>query len=58
MDTWLDFYNGERPHSGRYCYGKTPLQTFAEAKHLAAEKMLDQLHRTNSLQDLTTAAVR
>jgi hypothetical protein len=36
------YYNEERPHSGRYCYGKTPLQTFREAKHLAEEKMLDR----------------
>jgi transposase InsO family protein len=21
VDAWLAFYNGERPHSGRYCYG-------------------------------------
>lgn len=36
VDAWLAFYNGERPHSGRYCYGKTPLQTFQESKYLAA----------------------
>ncbi len=24
IDKWLAFYNRERPHSGRYCYGKTP----------------------------------
>jgi transposase InsO family protein len=58
VDAWLAFYNGERPHSGRYCYGKTPLQTFEEAKHLASEKMLDQLHSTNNLQNITAAAVR
>src|SRR3954447_12318731 len=42
VDEWLRYYNQERPHSGRYCYGKTPLQTFREAKHLADEKMLDR----------------
>ena len=42
MDEWLGYYNQERPHSGRYCYGKTPMQTFREAKHLADEKMLDR----------------
>ena len=39
----LDYYNNERPHSGRYCYGKTPMQTFISSKPLAAEKMLDLL---------------
>jgi transposase InsO family protein len=42
VDEWLRYYNEERPHSGRYCYGKTPMQTFRESKHLADEKMLDR----------------
>ena len=40
VDDWIRGYNEERPHSGRYCYGKTPMQTFADSKHLAQEKML------------------
>ena len=24
LDAWLESYNREPPHSGRYCYGKTP----------------------------------
>lgn len=28
LDIWLEHYNNERPHSGKYCYGKTPMQTF------------------------------
>lgn len=43
---WIEEYNNERPHSGRYCYGKTPMATFRESKHLAQEKMLDEMHRT------------
>ena len=39
-DEWVKGYNEERPHSGRYCYGKTPWQTFQESKKMAAEKML------------------
>jgi hypothetical protein len=27
-------------HQGRWCYGKTPLQTFADNAPLACEKML------------------
>jgi transposase InsO family protein len=38
VDEWLLVYNRERPHSGRYCYGKTPLQTFRDSKHLADQK--------------------
>ena len=35
---WLQQYNQLRPHSGRYCYGKTPMQTFSDSKHIAIEK--------------------
>ena len=38
---WLKEYNELRPHSGKFCYGKTPRQTFIESKPLAQEKMLD-----------------
>ena len=38
VDKWLKQYNELRPHSGRYCYGKTPMQTFLDSKHVAQEK--------------------
>ena len=38
-----EFYN-ERVHSGRYCYGKTPMQTFLDSKQLAEEKRLEKLY--------------
>ena len=37
-DLWIKYYNEERPHSGRYCYGKTPMQTFLDSKKIAIEK--------------------
>ena len=37
-------YNENRPHSGKYCYGKTPMQTFLQSKCLADEKNLDKLN--------------
>lgn len=43
VDKWLQSYNEERPHSGRYCFGKTPKQTFDDSKKLVEQKMLDQL---------------
>ena len=43
LDTWMIYYNNERPHSGRYCYGKTPMQTFKESLTLAKQKMLSDL---------------
>lgn len=43
LDEWIDFYNLNRPHSGRYCYGKTPMETFNESIILARQKMIGQL---------------
>ena len=41
LDAWLVTYNEQRPHSGRYCYGKTPLATWKDAIPLAHAKRLD-----------------
>src|SRR4051794_26658710 len=43
IDQWLQFYNTERAHSGRYCYGKTPMQTFRDSKELAQTKDVNNL---------------
>ena len=43
LDQWMAYYNAERPHSGKYCDGRTPDQTFSDTKHLADEKMIDTL---------------
>jgi transposase InsO family protein len=40
LDAWVADYNERRPHQGRWCYGKTPLQTFVDTVPLAKEKML------------------
>ena len=31
---WVQSYNEERPHQGRWCFGKTPMQTFLDATPL------------------------
>ncbi|TMI86198.1 MAG: IS481 family transposase [Bacteroidetes bacterium] len=43
LDEWMQYYNNERPHSGRYCFGKTPIQTFNDSIALAREKKLDDV---------------
>ena len=30
LDEWLRQYNEVRTHQGRWCYGKTPMQTFLD----------------------------
>ena len=43
LDRWMQYYNQERTHTGKYCFGKTPLQTFIESIPLAKAKMLETL---------------
>jgi transposase InsO family protein len=40
LDEWIHWYNHERTHEGKYCFGKTPWQTFMESKYLAFEKQI------------------
>ena len=49
LDAWLIKYNQQRPHSGRYCYGKTPMETFNDSLAIAKEKMLNSKHDKSSL---------
>ena len=54
IDAWIDEYNRNRPHSGKYCFGKTPMQTFQESKRLAREKQLEQIYRTAPASEVGT----
>ena len=53
VDHWIAKYNEQRPHSGKHCYGKTPMQTFREAKHLAVEKTIPVAEISESANNLT-----
>ena len=35
LDAWVLDYNEQRTHSGKHCFGKTPMQTFLDSKHIA-----------------------
>ena len=57
LDEWMREYNEERPHSGKYCYGKTPMQTFIDAKKIALEKQYGyDLEESDSQTYLTETA--
>jgi hypothetical protein len=56
VDHWIAKNNETRPHSGKFCYGKTPMQTFREAKHLATEKTIPVVESSDSANNLTRAA--
>lgn len=53
LDEWMRYYNYERTHSGRYCYGKTPSATFDQSIHLAKEKMIGSRSNDFALQSVS-----
>jgi transposase InsO family protein len=50
LDLWMNDYNVNRTHSGKFCFGKTPLQTLEESVHLAKEYYLENLVETSMKQ--------
>lgn len=46
LDQWMQQYNQQRPHSGKHCYGKTPMQTFEDAIPIAKQKMVNSTGQT------------
>ena len=38
LDAWVTTYNELRTHQGRWCFGKTPMQTLLDSAGLAREK--------------------
>jgi transposase InsO family protein len=44
LDKWILLYNSERTHQGKMCCGRTPMQTFIDAKPLWIEKV-EQLNQ-------------
>lgn len=48
VDSWLLEYNEQRPHTGKYCFGKTPMETFIDSVALAKDKMLNSKLQTEA----------
>lgn len=42
LDQWIEIYNKERTNQGKFCFGKTPFQTFLDSISLAKEKIIQQ----------------
>jgi len=38
LDQWIEYYNNERTHQGKMCYGRTPMETLEDGKRLWEEK--------------------
>jgi hypothetical protein len=48
VDSWLQHYNHERPHSRKYCLDKTPMQTFNEGKRIAIDRSNQLAYHKNA----------
>lgn len=46
LDIWIKQFNEQRTHTGKYCFGKTPMQTFQNALPLAKEKQLNNIKQS------------
>ena len=44
LDQWIAYYNTHRTHSGKRCEGKTPMETFEQAKSIVKHKTIES-HR-------------
>lgn len=49
LNNWMWYYNNERTHSGKHCYGKTPMQTFVDNKPIAKEKLLEKVMQQQNM---------
>ena len=47
FDSWINSYNTQRTRSGKYCFGKTPMQTFLEGIEVTGKY---QLQNTEKIQ--------
>ncbi len=56
VDTWIISYNNERSHSGKYCFGKTPMRTFRDSIYIAKEKNIGNIERISDNLLLTYQA--
>lgn len=50
LHVWLKEYNEQRPHTGKYCFGKTPMQTWLDSVDLAEAKLLDLTQQTETTE--------
>ena len=48
LDAWITEYNQQRPHQGRWCFGKTPMQTFLDALRWRRRNSWRHDHRRQS----------
>ena len=56
LDTWMNSYNTQRTHSGKYCFGKTPMQTFLEGLEVARRYQLQDTGKIQPDEPITCSS--
>ena len=49
LDEWINYYNQDRVHSGKHCYGKMPMQTFIDSRRIDRLVLSDRLNLQTKL---------
>jgi hypothetical protein len=44
----MEYYNQQRTHTGKYCFGKTPMDTFLQSKYLARQKLIELIDKDSN----------
>ena len=55
LDDWMLDYNNARTHTGKFCFGRTPMQTFIESIHIAKEHYIEKRPEANSPDQADTS---
>lgn len=55
LDAWMLDYNTNRTHTGKFCFGRTPMQTFIESIDIAKEYYIENRTESNNPDQADTS---
>lgn len=55
LDQWRLDYNTNRTHTGKFCFGRTPMKTFIESIHITKEHYLENRTESNTPDQANTS---
>ncbi len=58
LDEWMDYYNNHRPHQGKMCCGRTPIETLEDGKSIWAERIQPRYNLTGTESKVGNCQIR
>lgn len=55
LDAWMLDYNTSRTHTGKFCFSRTPMQTFIESTNIAKEHYIENRTESNNPDQADTS---